>query len=201
MILIISAKHDGHINSVAHHLDTAGMPWIRLNTEDLALNVEMEISPTDGNGVLHIRDSGKTVELNQVKAVWYRKPEPVQVSHFSLEGPPLDYVQAELNEILHGLYALLHHVRWINDPFVTRIAHRKLLQLKTANDIGFLTPRTLVSNNAQAVVAFCESLNADIAIKSLGALTITERLEDGAQSRRSPAERTASCKLDGRIVW
>jgi hypothetical protein len=53
-----------------------------------------------------------------------------------------DYVEAEFNEIILGLYALLGHAYWINNPFSSRIAHRKLLQLRTAVEVGFKVPKS-----------------------------------------------------------
>lgn len=181
MILVITGKRDGHINAVAEHLDSGGTPWVRLNTEDFATNVELSISPANGTGVLHIRDSGKTLDLSDVSAVWFRKPEPADVSHFAMEGPARDFVEAELNEILFGLYALLRGAKWINDPFRTRIAHRKLLQLKIANEVGFVTPRTLVTNSSRAALEFGKTLANDMAIKALGTIVVTQQVEDRAQ--------------------
>ena len=168
------------MEAVSRHFDQGGVPWVRLNTEDFANNVELAISPADGTGTLLVRDSGRTVKIQDVRAVWFRKPEPVNVSHFvGLEPGALDYVEAEFGETLLGLYSLLNHVPWINDPFSTRIAHRKMLQLRTAARIGFATPRTVITNNPDTALAFAEGLRGDIAIKSLGAITVTEAPVDG----------------------
>jgi glutathione synthase/RimK-type ligase-like ATP-grasp enzyme len=180
MILIITSKQDGHIGAVSRYLDTAGVPWVRLNTEDFATNVELSVSPASGSGKLALRDSGKTIDLEDVRAVWFRKPEPVSVSHFlDLDPGALDYVEAEFTEILLGLYSLLNHVPWINDPFKTRIAHRKMLQLRVAAKVGFTTPRTVITNNPETALAFAKCLQGDVAIKSLGAIVVTEEHTGG----------------------
>lgn len=191
MILIITAKRDSHIGAVAQHFDEVGVPWVRLNTEDFATNVDLTISPTAGNGTLRVRDSDKTINLDEVGAVWYRKPDPVSTTHFSnLEPAALEYIDAELGELLLNLYSLLQHIPWINNPFTTRIAHRKMLQLKTAASIGFRTPRTIITNNPETALAFAESLPSDVAVKSLGAITVTaptgggEAIQYGLFTRR-----------------
>jgi glutathione synthase/RimK-type ligase-like ATP-grasp enzyme len=180
MILIISTKADAHIEPVTRHLDAAGMPWIRVNTEDIARNLELTVEPASGQGTLRVRDSGREIDLQKVKAVWYRKPEPVDVSHFELDQGALDYVESEFREILDNLFALLSHVPWINNPLKTKLAHRKMLQLQVAKKVGFKTPPTLVTNSADAALHFAEQLNSDLAIKSLGALSVTE--DAGAQA-------------------
>ncbi len=172
MILIITSKRDSHIGAVSRHLTQAGAKWVRINIEDFATNVDVEIEPTKGTGVLRLKDSGQVVSLNEVGAVWYRKPDPVVVQHFDLDAAALDYVEAEFNEIIHGLYALLSRAYWINDPFSIRIAHRKLLQLKTAVDVGFAVPTTIVTNKPASAISFAKSVGGDLALKSLGAISV-----------------------------
>jgi len=180
MILIITSKMDGHIGHVTRYLDAAAVSWVRLNTEDIATNVWLTAQPVQNTGTLTIRDSGKTIDLQCVTAVWYRKPEPVTVTHFNVDPGALDYIDAEFNEILMGLYALLSHAYWINDPFTTRIAHRKMLQLHVANNVGLRTPQTLVTNETDKALAFARDLGGTLAVKSLGAISVTERRGDGA---------------------
>jgi glutathione synthase/RimK-type ligase-like ATP-grasp enzyme len=179
MILIITCKRDGHIEAVTRHLDNNATSWIRLNTEDFATNVEITVNPVTGIGSIFLRDSGKRLDPQQVRAVWYRKPEPISLTHFEMDRAALDYIEGEFTEILHGLYALLSHVLWINNPFTTRIAHRKMLQLQIAAKVGFRTPRSLVTNNTETALAFAREIGADLAIKSLGALNVTQ--ESGGQ--------------------
>ena len=174
MVLIISTKADAHVAPVTRHLDAAGMPWVRVNTEDAARNLELTIEPATGEGKMLVRDSGREIDLQEVQAVWYRKPEPVDVSHFELDRGARDYVESEFREILDNLYALLSHLPWINNPFKTKLAHRKMLQLRVARYVGFNTPPTLVTNNPESALRFAEELNSDLAIKSLGALSVTE---------------------------
>jgi len=172
MILVITSKRDSHVGPVAGHFEQAGIPWVRLNTEDFATNVELIVTAT---GILYIRDSGKTIRLEEVGAVWYRKPDPVSIAHFTgLEPGALEYVEAEFGETLLGLYSLLNHVPWINNPFSTRIAHRKMLQLRTAANLGFNTPRTIITNRPEAALAFARALPGDVALKSLGAIVVTQ---------------------------
>lgn len=175
MILIVTGKRDGHIGAVTKHLDVAGAQWVRINVEDFATNVEVDVRPAKGTGRLFIRDSSKEVRLEDIRAVWYRKPDPVSVKHFDVgDVAALDYVEAEFNEIVHGLYALLDHIYWINNPLRTRIAHRKLLQLKTAAAVGFATPETIVTNDPASVTAFADQVGCDLAIKSLGAISVIQ---------------------------
>jgi hypothetical protein len=146
MFLVITSKRDGHVANVTAHLEAAGKAWLRLNTEDFARNCEVSVWPSRGDGRLTVLDSGRSTELRDIKGIWYRKPDPLNLSHFDLDSPSLEYVEAEFTEVLQGIYALLREAFWINDPLVARLSHRKLLQLRVASEVGFVVPRSLVTN-------------------------------------------------------
>jgi glutathione synthase/RimK-type ligase-like ATP-grasp enzyme len=180
MILIITSKRDGHVEAVSKHLTDAGAGWVRINIEDFATNVEIDVTPGTGSGRLRIKDSKKEFDLQEVGAVWYRKPDPISLKHFGMEAAALEYVEAEFTEVILGLYALLDRAYWINNPLSTRSAHRKLLQLRTAVEVGFTIPRTLVTNRPEAVHDFASQINGDLAIKSLGAISVVQDNVEGA---------------------
>lgn len=174
MIIIVTSKRDGHIEAVSKHLNETGAPWVRINIEDFATNVEVEIQPTKGTGTLLVKDSNKEIQLEDVGAVWYRKPDPVVIQHFDMDSAALEYVEAEFNEVILGLYGLLDRAYWINNPFTTRIAHRKLLQLRTAAEVGFAVPQAVVTNRLASALDFAGQIEGDLAIKSLGAISVMQ---------------------------
>lgn len=180
MIVIVTSKRDGHVEAVSKHLTAHRAPWVRINIEDFATNLEIDVTPSAGSGLLRLKDSGKEINLHDVGAVWYRKPDPVALQHFELERAALEYVESEFTEIILGLYALLGHAYWINNPFHTRTAHRKLLQLRTAVEVGFNVPATLVTNRPEAALGFADRIGGDLAIKSLGAISVMQHQGDGA---------------------
>lgn len=180
MILIITSKRDGHVNAVATALEKAGVPWVRVNTEDAPRNLEIALEPSTGTGTVVIKDSGCSFVLDAISAVWYRKPDPLDLSHFELDTAGLDYIEAEFREIPEGLYALLHGAFWINNPLTSRLAHRKMLQLNVAQRIGFQTPRTVITNHIAKALAFAEDCGWNLAIKSLGSLSVTSHCPEGA---------------------
>lgn len=188
-ILIISSKRDGHINSVVDYLEKMGCHWVRINIEDMACNVTMSLTPQDKTGIITITDSERSFNLESVSAVWYRKPDPLNLSHFNLPRAGLDYVEAEFNEVVQGIYALLNDRKWINNPFSSRLAHRKMLQLHIAHKVGLRTPASIITNRVEDALTFAESVNWDLAIKSLGAISVAEHgenevLEYGIFTRR-----------------
>jgi glutathione synthase/RimK-type ligase-like ATP-grasp enzyme len=172
-VLIITSRTDVHCNRVLDYLDDAGISWFRLNSEDLAGNLFASISPAEGSGILKVPTHEGHLDLRDVRCVWFRKPEPVDVSQFQLDPAALDYIQAEFDEFLNNLYALLSDRVWINNPLLSRIAHRKLWQLHVARRVGLNIPKTIISNNEQDILRFSCEVGGDLAIKSLSALHAT----------------------------
>ena len=170
-------------------IDGVGYPWVRINTEDFATNVALSLDPNTGMGSMLVKDSGRTVTLSEVRAVWYRKPEPTDLSHFDVDREARDYVEGEFNEVLSGIYSLLKEAFWINNPLAIRLIHRKLYQLNVAQSVGLITPATLVSNVKDDVLKFAASIEGDLAIKSLSSLSVwnnrgTDTIQYGCFTRR-----------------
>lgn len=178
MILVITNKKDGHIGLVTKYFDENKIDWVRINTEDFSTNLKINIRSDIDKSKIEIRDSNKRFHINDIKSIWYRKPEPINLSHFKIDKAGMEYIEAEINEVVLGLYALLNDKKWINNPFATRPSHRKLLQLQVAKNIGFEIPKTLISNDEQTVLSFADSMDWDIAIKSLGAISVTSYEQD-----------------------
>jgi glutathione synthase/RimK-type ligase-like ATP-grasp enzyme len=176
VFLVVTSKRDSHVHRVTPYIEEAGHQWIRVNTEDFPRNCSIKLDPETATGHLAFLDSGRRADLGEIRGVWYRKPDPFDLAHFELDSPSLEYVEAEFTEIVHGLYALLRGVQWINDPLTSRLSHRKLLQLRVAKEVGFRIPRSLVTNRIDDALDFAESVGWDIAIKSLSAISVTSHL-------------------------
>ena len=158
MILIITSKRDSHIAAVSRHLTKAGAKWVRINIEDFATNVEVEIEPAKGTGILRMKDSGLVVSLDEVGAVWYRKPDPIDIRHFDMDPAALDYVEAEFNEIIHGLYALLNRAYWINDPFSTELLTESYFNSKRQSRLDLRSRRRLSQTSQRQQTALPKAL-------------------------------------------
>lgn len=65
-----------------------------------------------------------------------------------------DFVRRESWETLYGLYRALWDRRWVNPPHVDVAANYKIRQLHLAQQVGFRTPRTIVTNDPDEAMAF-----------------------------------------------
>jgi hypothetical protein len=195
-VLIISSANDCHVHAVTQHLEAAGIK-ASFFIPDQLLDVPLTLYPVEGAGKLQLDLGG--IDLDQIGAIWFRKPEPIDVSRFgaSLSGDELDFVQAEAQEVAEGLYAMLSDRFWLVKPPYNRLPGRKLRQLQIAREVGFEVPRSLVTNDVQVARAFAESLDWDLAIKSLSWASVAREdgdavLQYGVYCRRlTPAEAQA----------
>ncbi len=165
-ILIITCEGDRHVPTVEEHLKKQGVRCYTLATEGF-LKTGITISPTEREGIIRLHDT--TLRLADIGAVWYRKPEPVNVAHFQprLTDDELDFVQAEAQEALDGLYALLGDRFWLTTPPLKRSAARKLLQLAVAREVGFKVPRTIFTNDPDRAMQFASAVGWELAIKAM----------------------------------
>ena len=88
MILVVSTADDRHVDIVGREFAVLGASWIRFNTEQFPQQVQLEIELKQGalHGALHFYDYNQTVDLAEITAVWYRRPESPRI-HTDVTDP------------------------------------------------------------------------------------------------------------------
>lgn len=175
-ILIITNKDDPHVDYVLPKMEGFGLVVHRLNTEDISNSFNISLVPGDSqkshinffiNGIL---------SLSEISGVWYRRP--IQ--------PKLDETQKKFrdvvkNEILHtfqGLYSNLEKdCLWVNYPFAVRQAENKIYQLRLANQMRFLTPKSCITQDPQIALDFIKNCSSGSIVKTLSGEVVTD--DDG----------------------
>lgn len=162
----------------------------------------------DGSGTQ--RTLAGSTGLDEVRAVWWRRPHPSRVP----AGARADddaYRQAECDAFIQGLLWSLP-ARWVNDPGRDRMAHRKIVQLAAARRAGCAIPDTLVTNDPGRAREFVEHCGAPVVFKRTGtsrAEFAETRLLEPADLDRLAAIRWAPTifqryidpECDLRVVW
>lgn len=154
-VLIISSERDEHAWAVAteltrlgveHHLlDLAGFP----ESVGLVLRYANEASP-----VALLRGvGGADIDLANVRAVWYRRPQPFVIPASLSRPSHRTFAYNESHEAIAGLWQMLDVV-WMNHPTRDEVAARKAYQLSVARSSGLEIPQTLISNDPSEVRRF-----------------------------------------------
>ena len=163
-VLVVTAKFDPHADGVIAELKRRDVPVFRLNTDDFLNEYSVSV---EANGDLCIRDRwGRSLDFPAgTRSAWYRKPvDPAPPAGADAGAAAL--VLGETRAFLDGL-AADPRARWVNHPHMIARARHKLPQLRLAQSLGLIVPRTLVTNDPDRARAFHASAGGDLIVKAL----------------------------------
>jgi hypothetical protein len=149
VILIVTNRSDHTADWLILELQRRRSEYVRFNTEDYPGDVRLAWTPSGGQ-LLKLRD--REIDLGQVGAVWYRRPMPPAAGLWS-SPQRARWAMGESREALRGVWRTLDAL-WVNHPDHNRLAGSKQHQLCRAQDLGFVVPASLVSNDRDDVRAF-----------------------------------------------
>ncbi|MFI1460588.1 MvdC/MvdD family ATP grasp protein [Nocardia carnea] len=206
-VLIVSESDDLHAAAMQSTLrEQYGIATLRLDLRDFP----RESGSFRLDGSASTRSLAGLSGLDDVRAVWWRRPYPSRVPA-GIRADDDAYRQAECDGFAQGLLWSLP-ARWVNDPGHDRLAHRKIVQLDTARRAGCAIPETLVTNDPGAAREFVENSPGRVVFKRTGtsrAEFAETRLIEPADLDRLGAIRWAPTifqryidpECDLRVVW
>ncbi|RYE24008.1 MAG: hypothetical protein EOP45_06280 [Sphingobacteriaceae bacterium] len=150
----------------------------RLNTEDIGRSIDLTFDFIDNRFFLLDGYQGKTIDLLQIKSVYYRRPE-IGFYDEGLSDGEARFVRAELLYTLEGLYQILDHARWLNKVQPIRNAENKIYQLLLAKRIGFQMPASIITNEPKQALHFYEQQNESCIIKPIKSGLVGGAKEEG----------------------
>lgn len=162
MILIITHKTDYTADFVVNKLNQRKIGYRRLNCEDL-LASDFGVK-FDGDFKYSILGE------SDYKSVWFRRTKLPEIS--GLSGEEAVYVLGEIDGFLKNIFSTLS-AKWLSPPATVYEAENKLLQLKTAQRIGFVIPNTLVTNSKAELKNFYHNNDQNIVIKPISQTRIS----------------------------
>lgn len=155
-VLVVTKELDPAADLVVDELTLRRVPVMRFDMGDfpqtMSLSIEHATSPWAGV----LADEYRSVRLEEVRAVYYRRPRLPAVSE-ELREPHRRWANEQaLAGLLGTLYAL--PVTWVNRPDVDGIASHKPGQLPVAATCGLRTPRSLITTDPEAARQFCQEV-------------------------------------------
>jgi glutathione synthase/RimK-type ligase-like ATP-grasp enzyme len=164
-ILIVSHAHDTHALHVLERLRQRGADAHLFDTGRLPRETRLTIAHDPNGWSASAFGDGEEIDLTNVRAVWWRRPQPFAL-HAELIGPEDQaFALAETAAAVAGLWALLD-AEWINDPDKDERAARKAWQLRVARECGIPIPRTLITNDPARARMFIESEDGNVVYKA-----------------------------------
>jgi glutathione synthase/RimK-type ligase-like ATP-grasp enzyme len=168
MVLIVTNKEDITADYVITGLRKKSVDYHRFNTEDIfdqnrcsflcnARTFKVDIDPSD-----------------EYRSVWFRRIK--HPSYDSIDPDARNYVAYQTKALLDNLWSTLES-RWVSHPFSVYRAENKLLQLKTASQLGFQVPETVVSTDPEQIRLFYDEMEGDVIAKPLSGARVQVKNE------------------------
>ena len=157
MLLIVTNKSDLACDFLIVRLNERGIPFLRLNTEDLGKAFHIDLFLSGKRVYYELRLSGgRVVKATDISAVYFRQPVSPDASSDTLEEDRA-FVRRELQELMRSLWRLIEPEIWLNHPKNLWLASNKVEQLKVARSLGFTIPDTCVSACESTVREFAQT--------------------------------------------
>lgn len=166
MILLLTNKQDITADLVVLELQRRGADYLRFNTEEFPQNVQISLDYQNRlSGFFYFINRKHKLSFADIESVWYRRPTlpspdkriPEKFMPFSIR---------ESFELLNGVWNNLN-CYWLSNPHKIRLAECKITQLGVAQQLGFVVPPTMISNNPADIEDFYEKCNKNIVVKPI----------------------------------
>lgn len=174
MILIITNSKEVAVQRVVGYLNELQQHFFVINTDELSGEDIGLTYINNPSGFIGFR--GKKINLNQVKCVWYRRPQD-PTNFPPMDSVSKDFVQGEYRAFLWSLYTSLEAF-WVNSPLATRLLeHNKFFQIREAARVGLCVPQTIITNNPEELLSFLEGHQGVGVVKALSPAVINAGTE------------------------
>lgn len=152
MILILTDAFDVHADYVISKLNALSLPYYRFN---LDVNSLKQTHISFENGVWFINNGKKIITSDMVSGVWSRRTFVEQTLEEQKDNT-VDFKiwKNEWNQTLLGLYNSLKKLPWLNPLRKAYKGENKYYQMEVAKEVGFLFPKTLITNDKEKIRNF-----------------------------------------------
>lgn len=175
-ILIVSSLDDAHAQAVMEEL--SGRRGVDVELLDLSeFPDRLTLSMTfDIKGIQFClrRSGGRRLDLGDVTAVWWRRPQPFKLPSSLTGYANRQFALSESSTAFQGLYQSLD-AYWINEPARDAAAAHKPWQLVIAREVGLEIPDTLMTNDPDEAQRFWRRFEGEVVFKQFLALPDTWR--------------------------
>ena len=211
-VLVLASRYDLSCDYVVSALRKRGSAYFRLNNEDLP-SYSFCLDPCRRRLSCHTDDLRIEVSAGRLVGVYFRRPTFLREASQAGHRPGEQFRRAQWAAFLRSLM-VFDTARWVNHPTRTYEAEHKMIQLRTAHEVGFDVPATYCLNSVRHLRD--EVVGPLVAIKGLDTVLVRtdttevfgytnllprEELEE-AELRSAPlvAQQALTDKLDLRVT-
>ncbi len=175
-LLIIASPDDVHAQAVMAALAVGGEPEAELlDLSGFPRSLVLSMAFEDGKHRFALgRSGGQTLDLDRVRAVWWRRPQPFVLPEAMTDAAHRRFAVSEATTAFHGLYQSMDAL-WVNEPLRDAAAAHKPFQLTLAQRIGLEIPPKLMTNDPDEAKTFWKRHDGRVIYKQFLALPETWR--------------------------
>ncbi len=168
-ILIVTHSQDNPAPlAVARALEARGERVYRFDTDLFPTRIQLSLDE-DGDG--RLSGPSGVLELSDVTAVWYRRNSTGSGIPREMDPQLRQPSVEESRRLVFGMMEALG-VFQLDALEVVRRAENKPLQLRLARELGMEVPRTLMTNDPEAVRAFAASCPSGVVAKMMASFAV-----------------------------
>ncbi|MEC4813244.1 MAG: MvdD family ATP-grasp ribosomal peptide maturase [Scytonema sp. PMC 1069.18] len=174
-VLIITHSQDNEsIPLVMKAIEERGEKAFRFDTDRFPTEVKLDIYYSQTSERLILEVDTQKLDLNEVSAVWYRR---IAIGSRIPNVMDSQLRQASIQESRVTILGMIASIKGFHlDPLSNiRFAENKQLQLQVARELGLDTPRTLTTNNPEAVKQFVWECKQGAIAKMLSSFAIYDK--------------------------
>ncbi len=163
---IVSGADDLHAIAILATLQDLGADTFQIPTDGIA-----------GSGLaswtLHSAElpstcSARSIDVRTLDAIWWRRPNAPQSYRLHCRvKAQAEMIDNDSRAALLGILLTQFRGQWVSHPTATSLAENKLVQLEAAHQEGFRVPRTLVTQQPDAVRELYRELDGRVVVKPL----------------------------------
>jgi MvdD family ATP-grasp ribosomal peptide maturase len=173
-VLIITHSADNEsVSLVSKAIEGRGGSAFRFDTDRFPTELQLVAEYGETSERRTLASDGATLDLRDVSAVWHRRVNIAGRLPREMDRQLRSASFGEARATVMGMLASLDAFRMDAEPLIRRAEHKQL-QIKIARELGLETPRTLITNDPEAVRAFARTCERGLVTKMLSSFAIHE---------------------------
>lgn len=195
-VLIITKTDDNEcIEMVSRAVESEGGDVFRLDTDRFPTELKLSSRYQRDKETIHLISESRELDLREVTAVWHRRLNIAALLPKTIDAQLRSASMGESRSTLLATIASLDVFK-MDELQKIRHAEHKQLQLQVARRLGLEIPKTLISNDPDAVRRFAADCDGRIVTKMLSSFAI---YEDGLEKVvfTNPVSESDLADLDG----
>jgi glutathione synthase/RimK-type ligase-like ATP-grasp enzyme len=111
---------------------------------------------------------GQSADIADLDVIWWRRSPSGQAGTEAIaNSQQVELIDNDCAAAVTGLTDVAFRGIWVSNPLNTRRADNKIVQLHIARSSGLQVPRTLVTQNPEAIRTFIKRIGRPIVVKAL----------------------------------